>query len=63
MNATESQENVNEDYLVQLSSTLSDTQDLDYTEAISRLEQQQVGLQASQQTFTKIQGLSLFNFI
>jgi len=63
LNAVESQENVNEDYLVQLSTTLSDTQDLDYTEAISRLEQQQVGLQASQQTFTKIQGLSLFNFI
>lgn len=63
LNATESQENVNEDYLVQLASTLSDTQDLDYTEAISRLEQQQIGLQASQQTFTKIQGLSLFNFL
>ncbi len=63
MNAVESQENVNEDYLVQVASTLSDTQDLDYTEAISRLEQQQIGLQAAQQTFTKIQGLSLFNFI
>ena len=63
LNATESQENVNEDYLVQLASTLSDTQDLDYTEAVSRLEQQQIGLQASQQTFTKIQGLSLFNFL
>ncbi len=63
LNATESQGNVNEDYLVQLASTLSDTQDLDYTEAISRLQQQQTGLQASQQTFTKIQGLSLFNFL
>ncbi|RKZ98916.1 MAG: flagellar hook-associated protein 3 [Gammaproteobacteria bacterium] len=63
INAIESQENVNEDYLVQLATTLSNTQDLDYTEAISRLEQQQIGLQASQQTFTKIQGLSLFNFI
>jgi flagellar hook-associated protein 3 FlgL len=63
LNATESQENVNEDYLVQLATTLSETQDLDYTEAISRLEQEQIGLQASQQTFTKIQGLSLFNFL
>lgn len=63
LNATESQENVNEDYLVQLATTISDTQDLDYTEAISRLEQEQIGLQASQQTFTKIQGLSLFNFL
>ena len=63
LNATDSQENINEDYLVQLETTLSETQDLDYTEAISRLEQEQIGLQASQQTFTKIQGLSLFNFI
>ncbi len=63
INATESQENVNEDYLVQLASTLSDTEDLDYTEAVSQLEQQQAGLQASQQAFTKIQGLSLFNFL
>ena len=63
LNAVESQENVNADYLVQVKSTLSDTQDLDYTEAVSRLEQQQIGLQASQQTFTKIQGLSLFNFL
>ena len=63
LNAIESQENANEDYLVQLATTLSNTQDLDYAEAISRLEQEQIGLQASQQTFTKIQGLSLFNFL
>ena len=63
INATDSQENVNADYLVQLAGTLSDTQDLDYTEAISRLEQEQLGLQASQQAFMKIQGLSLFNYL
>lgn len=63
INATDSQENVNADYLVQLASTLSDTQDLDYTEAISRLEQEQLGLQASQQAFMEIQGLSLFNYL
>jgi len=63
LNAVENQESVNEDYLVQLSTTLSEIQDLDYTEAVSRLEQEQLGLQASQQTFTKIQGLSLFNYL
>ena len=63
LNAIENQENANEDYLVQLATTLSNTQDLDYNEAVSRLEQEQIGLQASQQTFTKIQGLSLFNFL
>jgi len=62
-NAIDSQDNANEDYLLQLETTLSETQDLEYTEAISRLEQEQLGLQASQQAFTKIQGLSLFNYL
>ncbi|MCK5666140.1 MAG: flagellar hook-associated protein 3, partial [Thiotrichaceae bacterium] len=63
LNATEAQENVNADYLIQVESTLSATQDLDYAEAISRLELEQAGLQASQQSFTKIQSLSLFDFL
>ena len=63
LNATDAQESSNEDYLIQVESTLSATQDLDYAEAISRLELEQAGLQASQQSFTKIQSLSLFDFI
>ena len=63
LNATDAQENVNADYLVQVETTLSTTQDLDYAKAISRLELEQVGLQAAQQSFTKIQSLSLFNFL
>lgn len=63
LNATDAQESVNEDYLIQVASTLSTTQDLDYAEAISRLELEQVGLQAAQQSFTKIQSLSLFNYL
>jgi flagellar hook-associated protein 3 FlgL len=62
-NATQSQSNVNADYLVQIETTMSETQDLDYATAISRMELQQLGLSAAQQSFTKIQGLSLFNFI
>jgi len=41
----------------------SSLEDLDYTEAISRFNQQLVSLQASQQSFLQIQGLSLFNFL
>ncbi|MCU7835539.1 MAG: flagellar hook-associated protein FlgL [gamma proteobacterium symbiont of Taylorina sp.] len=63
LNATDNQESLNEDYLIQLNSTLSTTQDLDYAEAISRLELEQVGLQAAQQSFTRIQSLSLFNYL
>jgi len=62
-NAIENQKNVNADYLVQIETTMAETQDLDYAEAISRMELQQLGLSAAQQSFTKIQGLSLFNFI
>jgi flagellar hook-associated protein 3 FlgL len=41
----------------------SELADLDYVEAISRLNRQQVVLQAGQQTYTAIQGLTLFNYI
>jgi flagellar hook-associated protein 3 FlgL len=37
--------------------------DLDYAEAASRLNEEMVALQAAQQSFAKIQGLSLFNYI
>lgn len=41
----------------------SDLEDLDYAEAISRLTMQSTILQAAQQSFVKINGLSLFNFL
>jgi flagellar hook-associated protein 3 FlgL len=42
---------------------LSEVRDLDYAEAISRLTQENLVLQAAQQSFAKISGLTLFNFI
>jgi len=63
LNAIDAQESLNENYKLQIKSTLSDLQDLDYAEAISRLNQQQIVLQAAQQSYVKIMGLSLFNFI
>ncbi|WP_062262588.1 flagellar hook-associated protein FlgL [Endozoicomonas arenosclerae] len=41
----------------------SELEDLDYVEAISRLNRQQVVLQAGQQSYSMIQGLTLFNYI
>ena len=35
----------------------------DFAEAISRLEQQRISLQAAQQSFVRIQGLSLFDYL
>ncbi len=63
LGAIDAQEGLNADYTLQLERALSDVQDLDYAEAISRLNQQQVALQAAQQSYVQIMGLSLFNFL
>ena len=47
----------------QYTQTLSGLQDLDYTKAISDLNQQQVYLQAAQQSFLKITKLNLFDLL
>lgn len=63
MNAIEDQKTANDAFDLALASVRSTLGDLDYAEAISRFEQQLTALQASQQSFIKIQDLSLFNFI
>ncbi len=63
LNSTEDQVNINESSLLQVREALSGIQDLDYAEAISQLEQQRISLQAAQQSFIRIQSLSLFNFL
>lgn len=63
LNALESQENINGALLVQLEQTRSSIEDLDYAEAATRLSQESVILQAAQQSFVKVQGLNLFNFL
>lgn len=48
---------------VDLASSLSDLRDLDYAQALTKMNQQLVGLQAAQLSYTKISGLSLFNYL
>ena len=48
---------------LQYSQTLSNLQDLDYAKAVTQLTQEQTNLQAAQQSFVKISGLSLFNYL
>jgi len=52
-----------EDRHIQYSQILSDLQDLDYTQALTQLSQQQITLEAAQRSFVTISGLSLFNFL
>jgi flagellar hook-associated protein 3 FlgL len=51
------------DFKVQLTTTLSNIRDLDYADALTKLSQQQLGLQAAEQAFAQTQGLSLFRFL
>jgi flagellar hook-associated protein 3 FlgL len=63
LSALDNAENQREDMKVQLSSSLSDLRDLDYAEAISRMNQQLTGLQAAQAAYTRIGQLSLFDYL
>ena len=47
----------------ELDASLSGLRDLDYAEAISRLNQQVAGLQAAQSAYTRIGQMSLFEFL
>ncbi|HEN47369.1 MAG TPA: flagellar hook-associated protein 3, partial [Mizugakiibacter sp.] len=42
---------------------LSGLTDLNYASAISKLNLQMMALQAAQQVYVKVQGLSLFNYV
>jgi len=61
LNSLEAQKSVNSSLQVKLQETFAETKELDYAEAISRLSGEMVALEAAQQVFVKIQGLSLFN--
>ena len=63
LQALDTRINENADQRLTLQSTISELQDIDFAEAVSRLNLQSTALQAAQQAYIKIQGLSLFNFI
>lgn len=63
LNVLDSQEGTNQDFKLSIQSTKSQIEDLDMAEAISRFNLQIVALQAAQQSFVKVQGLSLFNLL
>ena len=63
LNAMEQQQNANEAAKLQIATSLSAVEDVNLTEAVSRLSQQLGTLEASQQSFVRIQNLSLFNFL
>jgi flagellar hook-associated protein 3 FlgL len=63
LRAVDDQRSTNESFDLVLQKERADLVDLDYTEAISRFNQQLLALQASEQVFAKVQGLSLFDYL
>ena len=63
MNGLDSERNANEAALLELQATKSRIEDLDLASAVSELNLRLTGLQAAQQSYTRIQGLSLFSFL
>lgn len=59
----DSQESRHLDSNLSLEQGRSSIEDLDFYKATTRLEQSEVALQAAQLTFSKVQGLSLLNYI
>lgn len=55
--------NFGEDRGLQYSQILSELQDLDYTQALTKLSQQQITLEAAQRSFATISKMSLFNYL
>jgi flagellar hook-associated protein 3 FlgL len=63
MGQVDSQRNLNADFNVQMQEALSNVQDVDFAEAVSKLNLQLTALQAAQQAYVKVQGLSLFSYM
>jgi flagellar hook-associated protein 3 FlgL len=63
LNAVDSQGAQREIEVLELNRTLSEIEDLDYAEAISRFNLRMVGLQAAQQSYSMFARLSLFDFL
>ncbi len=59
----ETLESVGSDLNIQFEQLLSHLQDVDFAKAASDLQRQQLYLEAAQQSYIKISGLSLFNYI
>lgn len=62
-NVVDAQTTVLEALTLQMKTTLSETQDLDYTTAITKMNRDQLALEAAQSSFAKISKLSLFNYL
>ena len=57
------QTSVIEDTVLNLKTTLSNVEDLDYASAITKMNQQMLSLEAAQSSFSKMTQMNLFNYL
>jgi flagellar hook-associated protein 3 FlgL len=63
LSSLETAQDARADHDVELKRMASDLRDLDYAEAIARMNQQLVGLEAAQASYSRISQLSLFDYL
>jgi flagellar hook-associated protein 3 FlgL len=63
LSTIESASNAREALEVETQRVISELRDVDYAEAITRMNSQLVALQAAQQSYTRLSNLSLFNYL
>jgi len=63
MNVIDMQNSVLDEITLRLKITKSDAEDLDYTSAITKMNKDQLALEAAQSSFAKISQLSLFKYM
>jgi flagellar hook-associated protein 3 FlgL len=63
LNVVDQQTAVIEDTTLNLKTTLSSIEDLDYASAITKMNQQMMSLEAAQASFAKVSQLNLFDYI
>ena len=63
LNVVDQQTAVLEDTTLNLKTTLSSIEDLDYASAITKMNKQMMSLEAAQASFAKVSQLNLFNYI
>ena len=59
----QSQMDILDETALRMKSTLSEIEDLDYAEAVTRMNKEMMALEAAMGSFAKISGLSLFDYI
>lgn len=62
-NNVQSQQDLIDQSILRLKTTLSDVEDLDYTEAVTRMNKQMLSLEAAMSSFAKVSQMNLFDYL